>query len=247
MATSEPCPGRENRRYREAWDAYRQAIQDYDPLDPDQSRPKPPDIRPRPGEPVWCPDCKTLIVQRLAELDDLAAMLDFVADGHHSAEALERVTRSSEPASPSQAADDLNELHTMLYGWEMAYRDIQRWPSPPRRGELASRETSCIAWLSHHLPGILASPVAKDFGTEVLQWHRSTAGQAKAGVRTLKMPLRCPGRGCGLLTLFWTEGGDRVECQSPACGLILSREQYETEVGNVAGAIERGELEPETT
>ncbi|HTX63307.1 MAG TPA: hypothetical protein VMD28_06685 [Acidimicrobiales bacterium] len=225
------CPGTCNARYRDALEEYAAALQDYDPLDSATSRPEPPSIQPWPGEPVWCSNCSPKITVKLAELDDLAALLAATADGHRHADAAERVSGSPEPPSASPEHDDLDDLSTMLGGWESAYRDLRGWPSPPRRGDLASTMTTCIAWLGSHLRGILASDIGADFGREVLQWHRETAARAKAGVRTLRKPLRCPT--CGMLTLFWTEGETNVYCADPNCARVLSLPDYENEVERI--------------
>ena len=231
MASEEGvCPGVCNRRYRDARAEWKAALTAYDPLDSSQSRPEKPAITPWLGEPLWCGPCKSSIRLRLAELDDLIALLKAPADGHKQSDAAERVSGSAggDGHSASQAADDEDELASMVTGWERIYRELKHWPSPPPRGELASAETSCIAWLMHHLSGILTSPIAEDFGTEILQWHREFKGSAKAGVRTLRKPMRCPS--CQLLTLTWTEGETEVCCGNPDCQRIMSLEAYDAEV-----------------
>lgn len=225
------CIGPCNRRYREAREAFDQALAEYDPLNSEQSRPEPPGIQPWEGMPVWCPNCASRISLKLAELDDLAAILAATADGHRASAEAERVSGTGEPGSPSQASDDLDELASMLRGWEDTYRDLRGWPSPPPRGELASAETACIAWLRRHLNGILSCPVAADFGTEILQWHREIGGKSKAGVRTLVKPMRCTS--CGLL-LAWTEGEEYVACRNPECGRLITLADYEAEVERLA-------------
>jgi hypothetical protein len=233
MSSEEPCPGPCNRRYREARATWKEALAGYDPLDSSQSRPEPPDIAPWLGDPVWCGLCASKIRLRLAELDDLIALRKAAADGHRQSDAAERVSGApGEASSPSQAADDEDEIAGMLAGWERAYREIRRWPSPPPRGELASAETACIAWLLHHLDGILCSPAAADFGLEVLQWHREFTSSTKAGARTLRKPMRCPS--CQLLTLTWTEGETQVACGNPDCCRILSLADYDAEVERLA-------------
>jgi hypothetical protein len=234
------CPGKCNERYREAWDAHEAAVASYDALDSSQSRPEPPSLGCWRGEPAWCPPCTSKITTRLAELDDLAALLGATADGHRSSAEAERVSGSSEPASQSQAADDLDEMFTMLSSWETIYRELQGWLSAPPRGELASKETGCIDWLRRHLGGILSSDIAADFGLEILQWHQESAGSAKAGVRTLRKPMRCPSRTCRNLTLFWTEGEKNVYCKNPDCGRILSLAEYEIEAERQADVLKRG-------
>ncbi len=233
MSSEVPCAGPCNRHYREARDAYRQALADYDPLDSAQSRPGPPEVVPWLGDPYWCGPCASKVRLKLAELDDLIALNKATADGQKQSDAAERVSgSSSEARSPSQACDDEDELASMLFAWERAYRDLRRWPSPPPRGDLASAETTCIAWLMHRLDAILRSPLAADFGLEVLQWHREFTGSAKAGVRTLRKPMRCPS--CQYLTLTWTEGEQQVTCQNPACNRILSLADYDAEVERMA-------------
>ena len=243
MSTEGSCPGTCNRYYREAQAAYRQALADYDPLDANQSRPDPPAIQPWPGDP-WCGRCKSRIRETLAELDDLAALLMATADGHRASPGGERVSGSAAPLSPSQAGDDLEELKSMLSGWEDAYRDLRDWPSLTRRGHLASAVTTCIAWLNSHLDGtegILVAPFAEDFGTEIMLWHREFTNKAKAGARQLRKPLRCPR--CSLLLLTWTEGDSHVICQNRDCGAHIPLAEYEAETERRAGALERGEMD----
>jgi hypothetical protein len=235
--SDQPCAGPCNTKWREAQDAFTEALAAYDPLDAAQSRPDRPSIQPWLGEPLWCGTCAAKVSVRLAQLDDIAAVLAATADGHRAVTLEGRVSGSAEPPSPSQAADDLDELSSMLAEWERIYRALKGWPSPPPRGDLTSFETACIAWLRWKLRGILAHPdIAADFGREILQWHRETAASAKAGVRTLRKPLRCPS--CGLLTLVWTEGEDRVDCQNTegGCARVMSYADYESEVEHIADA-----------
>jgi hypothetical protein len=238
MTSERACPGPENRRYREAWDAYRQALADYDPLDSAQSRPDPPEIQLWPGDPVWCSDCTALIGKKLAQLDILAGILAATADGLREPGDLERVSGSSgERPSPSRAGDDLDEMFTMLSTWETVYRDLKGWLPAPPRGEMASRETECIDWLRRHFRGILVSDVAADFGREILQWHREGENSAKAGRRTVRKPMRCPS--CKFVTLFWTEGEKDVHCRNEDCKRVLSLSEYEDEAERQAAALQR--------
>jgi len=244
MSEEQACPGRCNRAYREAREQWHKALADYDPLDAGQSRPIPPSIQPWPGNP-WCGTCKSRIREALAELDDLAALLMATADGHRAGPGTERVSGSADALSPSQAGDDLEELTSMLTGWESAYRDLKDWQALTRRGHLASAVTTCIAWLSAHLDEILVAPFAVDFGTEILQWHREFTNKTKAGARTLRKPLRCPRPQCRLLTLTWTEGDTYVICNNPDCGARIPLAEYEAETVRLSEAMERGELEAE--
>ena len=245
MSSEEACPGTCNRPYREAREQFKKALADYDRegrLDANQSRPIPPSIQAWPGDP-WCGRCKSRIRETLAELDVLAALFAATADGHRTAPGTERVSGSADPLSPSQAGDDLDELVSMLTGWEDSYRDHKGWPSLARRGHLASRETECIAWLMRNLDEILRTPFAVDFGTEIMLWHREFTNKTKAGQRTLRKPLRCPRPQCRLLTLTWTEGDTYVTCGNPDCQARIPLAEYEAETARISAALERGELE----
>lgn len=237
MADSE-CPGPCNNLHRKAQDAYKAALAAYDPLDAAESRPEPSRIRPILGDP-WCQRCKSIIRAQLGELDDLTPIRLLFADGHAADTAPDPGrSGSSEPESPSPGGDDAEETWRMLASWEDAYRDLHGWSSPPRRGMLASRRTSTIAWLSDHLDGILISAIAEDFGAEVMQWHRELKARSKAGKRVLHKPLRCPG--CKYLTLTWDEGEKYVQCGY--CGQLLTYDEYEADVERIADGIGRNDI-----
>ena len=169
MSDEQACPGRCNSRYREAREAFKAALLAYDlegRLDANQSRPIPPNIQPDLGNP-WCGTCKSRIREALAELDILASLLAATADGHRHGPGTERVSGSAVYLSPSTAGDDLDELISMLSGWEDAYRDhAELGPQQARRGQLAAPETEIIAWLmrDRRLDAILTAPFAVDFG-----------------------------------------------------------------------------------
>jgi hypothetical protein len=241
------CIGGCNARWRRAQAAYHQARADYDPLDPATSPPEPPQIRPMPGHP-WCLECQAVIRHHFWQLDRLAPLRDspLMADGYPTDASAERVSSSTEEVSPSQAGDDVLDLDRVLADWEWTYRRHMGWPAAEYYGELADQRTECIVWLGARLDGILASPMARDFGEEVLRYHADLKGKTKAGVRTLKKPLRCPKSmgGCGLLMLTWTEGGKNVECSTPGCGLLLPLEVYYATVEAVAAGISRGDPVP---
>ena len=238
MALGGACPGRCNAQYRKAREAFEQAIALYDPLDSTQERPIPPDIQSWPGDPIWCGRCRSTIRQQLDELDYAGCVMAAAADGLRGESGEQRVSGTQEQPSPSPANDDLEELFGVLTGWEDSYRELMGWRSAHRRGYLAQVVTTTTDWLIAHLDGILArEEIAVDFGTEVMQWHREITGKGKEGARRLRKPMRCPG--CGLLTLSWVEGERYVKCSNPACGRLLSLQDYENEVAVKAGQAAR--------
>ena len=148
------CKGPCNTRYRRAQDAYRKAVAAYDPLDPDTSPPDQPRIRPMDGNP-WCLECAWQIRLQFSRLDRLASLRAILADGYPSDASAERVSGSTETASPSPAADDVADITRVLADWEWAYRRLKGWPAAERYGDLADQRTECIAWLSERLEAIL--------------------------------------------------------------------------------------------
>lgn len=229
--SDQPCPGKCNARFHKAWKEYRAALAAYKPLDSAQSRPAEPDLSPRAwGEPVWCAECTTQIRLHLAQLDDLAAIYAQAGDGHRDQPVTQRVGGVAVILSPSEIHDQLAELTSAITGWENTYRQHMGWDSPPPRGDDATVQTACIAWLSRHLDAILASPLAEETGRGILTWRATIAGRAKAGPRTILLPTRCPGRGCGQRLLTWEEGTNRVECKNPACQKIMTKDDYDAEV-----------------
>jgi hypothetical protein len=144
------------------------------------------------------------------------------------------VSGTSDAMSPSAAQDMADDLARMLGGWESAYRDLKGWRAARRDPDQFEWITACSAWLGARLTRILASPIAEDFGREILDWHREIGAAGKTGTRKLRKPMRCPS--CSLLTLTWTEGEETVYCGNPDCRRVLSLAEYENEVARRAGA-----------
>lgn len=211
-------------------DAYKAALAAHDPGSGDP-KPEPPQVRPWYGDPTWCGRCASRILQALAELDELAGTLRRNEDGYPSSSAGERV--SGTPGGAVPAADEIDELYSVLARREREYRDLRGLSSAPRRGWLADELTQCIDWLLHHLDGILASPLAENFGGDVLELHGQFRAATKTGVRRIPKPLRCPS--CRLLLLSWLEGEKYVQCGNPDCGLLMTLAEYEAAVDKAAG------------
>jgi hypothetical protein len=183
----------------------------------------PGDLAAVPGDPVFCARDAALIRRELAELDDLASIAAAAADGHRGAPERQRVGGTPQAASPSPSADDLDELASMLRGWESAARGDD--PSP-RRGYLATEITTVTAWLTSHFDALITHPdLARDFAAEVREWHRRLAASSKAGTGRHQKGRPCPR--CDRYSLVWAEGDDFVACGTPECGRLMSLDEYE--------------------
>lgn len=239
------CPGRCNRRYRDAHDDYSRAVDTWHTANlayaaniasggdpgPEPERPEEPTVRPVWGEPVWCLTDAASVRAGLTDVDELMTLHLHHNDGYGSPGMDERVSGSAEPSSMSPAHDDLDELMEWLRDWEGAYRESQGWPTVPYRGESAPALTATVAWLTRHLDVILAHPdLAEGFGLGVLRWHARLQGATKARPRRRSLPLRCPQ--CHLATLSQEEGSDRIECRNRDCGgnrggpVLLTEAEY---------------------
>ena len=201
----------------------------------DEARREASETQPWQGDPVWCHRCASSIRRCLPELDYLGALRAATADGHR--EQPEEGTRRTggHAPSPSPAADDLDELTRMLREWEAAYCETMNINPPIRHGYLADVRSEIIAFLTERLDTVLASPIAADFGREILQAHRELSSKAKAGTGQHRKPVACPR--CGLKLLTWAEGDEHVQCSG--CGRFLSMDEYHAEVAAAERGLER--------
>lgn len=220
----QPCPGSCNYRFREAQAAYKQALAGYDPLDPAQSRPGPPEIKAVPGTPWWCDRDKATIRRELAELDYLASLLAAAADGQRGQRPGAKMPKGKRHGgpSPSPTADLLEELAGDLREWESTVRGYEPLT---RRGHLASETTMMITWLLAQFDRAMLMRVAPKFGQGIYDWHRKLNRLSKAGTGTHHKPVRCPR--CEQMMLFWTEGDDYVECRNRVCGRLIGLDEYD--------------------
>jgi hypothetical protein len=199
--TATPCPGPCNRAHRD---------------NPDHV----PAIA---GDPTWCPGCATGIAARLADLDDLVALLEAEIDGHRGQTTdASPVSGTRGRPSPSPAVDDVDEIVRTLEAWEAAYREHRRLPHTPTRAA-EHRVMLTTAWLTRHLPGLLASDLARDFGLEITRLHRMAKRRTSTDPSKTRKPIPCPR--CDTKALWHHDGDRHVECEN--CGRLLTLDEYD--------------------
>lgn len=237
------CPGKCNARPRREAEEHARALTVWqaemttwaatapDERGPEPTRPAEPPSRWMPGSPFWCLTDASAIRAALVDLDRQMSLRLFHGDGYGSIDLNERVTSSPEPASPSDAHDQLDELVRWLRDWQRAYWRSRGWPTPAYLGESAPALTEVASGLCVHLDGILAHPeFAIGFGVGVLSWHSEVTAAAKTKPRRVSMQMRCPQ--CHLATLSRLEGDDRIECRNRDCGanrggpVVLTVDEY---------------------
>ena len=222
MSSEVACDGPCNSRYRKADAEYRKALGLYDPRDPDQSRPSPPEVQPVYGDP-WCPRCKAQIHEQLSQLDDLACLLCALPPSPNARndDKAGLVSGTREVPSPSRRMDDLAELGQWLRDWE----SVLRGEDPkPHRGYLASEITTITAWLVSHFDKLITHPdVGADFGRETRRWHRELLEKARAGQVDKHVKRPCPR--CRLYTLWARDGEDYIRCINEDFNRRMTREE----------------------
>lgn len=237
----QPCPGSCNYRYREAMAGYKQALADYDPMDPAQSRPEQPEIKPWPGAPYWCTRDTAAIHKELAELDYLSAMLAMAADGQRGQRPGAKMPPKGKQhggPTPSPTADMLEELAGDLREWERVVRGAE---ALTRRGHLDTETSMMIAWLAGdgrfaramHIGRLVKTadgrtvPWAVRFGEDVRSWRRKLAAITKAGTGTHHRGIRCPR--CDERAVWWTEGDDHAVChgKNNTCGRLIGLDELD--------------------
>jgi hypothetical protein len=191
---------------------------------------------PRPGDPAWCPADAARIKLKLAQLDYLAALRNFQVNGHHE-QGRDPSHGNGHPPSPSPAADDLDELRSLLYESEDQYRALKGWGPAIRHGYLAPVTTEIIAWLTAHFDGLMASALAEPFGLEVHTLHRRFAAVTRAGTGRRLGVVPCPQ--CQLRLLAWADGYDGLVCGN--CGRHVTRDEYDQDVHATARQLEHAQ------
>jgi hypothetical protein len=229
MSSEVPCDGPCNSRYRKARAEYEAAMAVYDPMDPDQSRPAPPEVYPVYGDP-WCPRCKNQIHEMLAQIDDAAAILAALPPSvnDRSDDKAGKISGTKATPSPSSRMDDLEELGEWLRNWESLFRPAvlgkDAEDPKPHRGWLATEVTTITAWLVFHFGKLITHPdLAVEFGREVRRWHREMQERARAGQVDKHVKRPCPR--CCLYTLWARDGEDYIRCINEDCNRRMTREE----------------------
>lgn len=202
-------------------------------------RPEPPEkptLTPHLGEPIWCSRCMARIRSALNELDDLAGVWQAMADGHRGVSEKDRVSGSSEGATPSPIADALDELYGDLRDIEDNYREWhpELGDTPYRGGRGAFARSMVVGWLTAHIDGILAEKGASDAGEMILRWHARIQAAAKAKPEMVRKAAPCPR--CQQRSLVLEVDRDLVRCSNEDCNRVMSREDYDDLADVAAGA-----------
>ena len=221
-----PCNGRarkEQAKFKSALADWDKAMAEREEGDPGPPRPVPPDIRPWQGEPVFCLRCQGALRTKLAELDDLAALLAAIPGLNGPADSAGKVSGSKGKRSPSPFGDDLLELEDWLRNWE----SLTRLADPgARRGYLASVITTLTHQLVQQFDRIICNgDFAADFGSELSRWHATLSAKAHAGPGIKHQQQKCPL--CKEYSLWRSAGEEYIRCVNTDCLRLMSLDEYD--------------------
>lgn len=234
MSSQEPCNGPCNARARRH-QAYRVALRAGAKPRPDQPGSVP--VLPVAGDPVWCSRCTGMIRRALAEVDELASLLERWADGHRGAASGERIGRRRTGApSPSPIADTLDELYTALTTVEDQWRQARGLGARPKRGRVEAR-LRCIGWLLGQLDNILLHPGSVQFGRATLAWQDRLQKMTRSDPVVRRRGARCPRCDPPGRTLR-TRNDGYTECVK--CGLWMNEDEYDDLADQQDGEDEQG-------
>lgn len=223
-----PCPGRENRAWREA-----------------EAAGLPHDLEPRWGEPVHCPACTRRTRAQLGELPELVAAIHLEAvhgtRGGVKTGTIGRIGGGT-PSWPGQASRLLiDHIVGGLTELEDDWRQLRGLTPRQPRGSEGATVTTTTRFLTAHLDWALAHhPCAGDPhdrdsanpAAQITTWHRAAERFTRRDKRADHHRMPCPR--CGLLALFRGEGDDYIECRNPACGTLLTPGEYHQHTRQVA-------------
>jgi hypothetical protein len=226
-------------RFHAAVDAWRVPL--CWPVEPD-----PPGSDAAAGDPVWCRRCARLIRAALAELDDLASMLQAVSDGHRGAGARHgktgpAVKGSSAPSPGQDIPNTLDELFGALVRVEDDWREFRGYSGRPARPRNGHARRLSIGWLLDELDAILTHPGSVQFGRATLAWQRRLRTLTKSDPVGTLSPVRCTR--CGEVNVRREDDGYHV-CRT--CGRLMSEAEHDRAFDEQAAAQEAAELAEET-
>lgn len=209
-------------------------------------------ITPAWGQPVQCYGCVERSRHQLAELPELLAAVQLEALYGTPAKLTGTIGRVGAPVWPGQASRIL--LDRILGEMTELQADIlvQRGVWSGDEKAIAIREGRLIgdtvdillahwSWAMQHHPAA-TEPHERDNanpGSQVAGWYRSSQFFTRRDNPRIQMAAPCPN--CHLKSLGHSNGESFISCRNPECELLLSREEYDRRVKEMAEAITLGQ------
>jgi hypothetical protein len=229
-----PCVSRCNRRWREAAAVYGTALARWINEGAHGAQPRPPEIEPWPGEPIYCRKCAAVIRGALRELPLAYRALASTKYLTRTASADEEHNRgrSDVTPSPSPGADHQDEICRTAAAWE---DDLRRHLAHQTAADTGDREADLAAtveYLNTNYQTMIGRPeCAADFGAEIWRLHAVALAMVKNKPVRRFLPPPCPT--CDVVALVQEEGiaGKPwyVECSERigGCGRLFTESEFE--------------------
>lgn len=204
------CPGPCNARWRKA----------------DQEG-KPHDLRPRPGDPVWCDIDAARIAQAVGAMPELYVYL-------HLSKAVKTADKhdrhgSGDAPSPSTEVDNQDETVRWLWDWEQTIRRERRFTEaeqfPINRERVLADAVRFIARNLEWALENLDRDLSYNLGDDILNEHRRLTRTTKTGDAMQHRSLACPR--CARKTLVHELGTKHIACTNGECGRLLTLDEYD--------------------
>lgn len=203
-----PCPSRCNRDWRDATEAYTNAVNKWVEAGCRGDEPEPPAILPWPGDPVLCRKCTAIARGALRELPqayDALASVKFLTRTSSADD--ERRGRSDVAPSPSPGADHQDEICRTVSGWEDDLRQYLGHHAAADTGEHRADLAASVNYLNLNWQAMIErEDCANDFAAEMVRLFRATVGMVKNRPIRRHLPVPCPSPGCGCKALIQEEG-----------------------------------------
>jgi hypothetical protein len=181
--------------------------------------------RPRKGDSELCGGCFARLRELVATVEWAHGWLGVNMAGGASGFKPGSLHRKADSRPPYRLdlSDARTDIHTKLASWAQA---IGEEHVPPLAGPLDDSVPSIGRWLRARLPWVSDQPWVDSFIAELAELRGLAYGLAPWDRCRTDLPLPCPAKGCGLLTLALYGGDDAVICRSRDCGHIMTAYEY---------------------
>lgn len=245
-----PCPSRCNWRWREAMEAYENAVEKWVTRGCKGDEPQPPETEPWPGEPVLCRKCAAITRSALRELPVAYRALDSMKYLTRTASTDDgRRGRSDTAPSPSPGADQQDEICRTISMWEDDLRQHLRHSAAQDTGVQHADLAASVDYLNYNWRAMSErTECAGDFADEISGLFRISVAMVKNKPARKHLPSPCPTIGCRKKALIQEEGlaGGPwyIECSERlgGCGRLYSENDFEW----WSNLIIKGHVVPET-
>ena len=209
-------------------------------------------VTPAWGQPTQCYGCVERGRHQLGELPELLTAIQLEALYGTPAKLTGTIGRIGAPNWPGQASrilldrilGEMTELRADILTQRGLWTEGQR-PAAVSEGRLIGDTVTALlahwGWAMQNHPAAVEPHILGNAnpGGQVAGWYRSAQFFTRRDNPRIQMAAPCPH--CHLKTLAHCNGETFISCRNPECELLLSREEYDQRVKEMADAITLGQ------